>query len=91
MSFIFVRHLPHTNMNHWEQVEDPNKLQDKDAVMCWDNKQTHVRTIKFFDAINNDTFSYTGKRDGLAYQNYKKIPRDEEPSWMTEARKTLEE
>jgi len=71
--------------------ETINELQDKDAVMCWDDKQTHVRTIKFFDAINNDTFSYTGKRDGLAYQNYEKIPRDEEPSWMTEARKTLQD
>ena len=66
-------------------------LQDKDSVYAWDNINIHIIALGFWDAKNNCLFCSNGKRYGDTWDNYEKIPRDKEPEWMTERRKTLED
>jgi len=81
----------HTNTDVWEQVEDPNKLHDKDAIWCWDSSDITVRRLKFWDAYNNTTFDFEGDRGGAPYDNYEKIFPENEPDWVKKARKLLED
>lgn len=62
--------------------------QDKEPIWCWDNTN-HVRTIRFWDAKNKCTFSYTGTRNGNKWDNYAKVEHIEQ--WMLDEQKTLED
>lgn len=62
--------------------------QDKEPIWCWDDTN-HIRTIRFWDAKNKCTFSYTGTRDGNKWDNYAKVEHTEE--WMLDEQKTLED
>lgn len=69
------------------------ELQDKDLVIAWDNDDIAERTIGFWDAKNRNLFSYDGKRfDYLPrFDNYEKIPKDQEPNWAIVARRRLDD
>jgi len=85
--------LEHTNTCVWTQVEDPNKIHDKDLVYCWDDNHTHYRIIRFYDAKNSCVFNEKGTRDSYYYQHYEKVPPEVEATmdWVEEARKSLED
>jgi len=87
-SDAFVEHT--TDM--WEDVayDSDRDLWDGQPIECWDNAGTHQRLIKFYDTEHTCSFDYTGKRDGLAYNNYKALPSDRYDKWILEAYKTLE-
>lgn len=86
---------PHTNSEAWTQVPNPNELQDKDLVYCWDDENTHVINIRFYDGINKCSYCYDGKRGCTTWENYLKADIDDLPepirTKFTEARKTLED
>lgn len=67
------------------------QIPDKTPVYCWDDDDTHERTLTFYDAVNDGTFSYNGKRNGSAWHNYEVVPENEIPMWMITAKKTLED
>ncbi len=82
---------PHTNPK-WIDVPY-NKERDlfhTQAIECWNKSNTHHRNLRFYNAINNRTFSHDGKLNYYVYDNYKAIPLDKVPEWMNEARDTLE-
>ena len=82
---------PHTD-GKWEDVPY-NKERDlfhTQAIECWDIDNTHHRTLRFYDAINDRTFTYSGKLNGAVYNNYEAVPLDKVPDWMNKARATLE-
>ena len=66
-------------------------IQDKQAVYCWDDGDTHQRYIRFYDQKNNCAFRNDGHRSGVRFDYYEPIPLNEETLWMIEARKTLED
>lgn len=74
----------------WKEVSNPDELCDKDIVECWDDKYTHCRLYRFYDAKNNCVFSEEGHRNGPIYQHYRKLMPWEELDWMGEAREVLE-
>jgi len=82
--------MTHTNMR-WQEVTNPDILCDKDLVECWDNGDTHMRTLKFYDDKNKCTYSYAGGRNGINYGNYRKLMPWEYPQWAIEAQETLED
>ena len=77
-----------------EWVDVPyNKEKDlfhTQAIECWNKSNTHHRNLRFYNAINDRTFSHDGKLNYYAYDNYKAIPLNEVPEWMNKARDTLE-
>ncbi len=84
----FVSHTAHG----WEDVPY-NKERDlfhTQAIECWYSNYTHRRDLRFYDAINDEVFTYSGKLKGASYNNYRAIPLDKVPEWMNEARATLE-
>ncbi len=87
-SDTFVRY---TNPK-WENVpyNKERNLFHTQAIECWSKYDTHHRNLRFYDAINDCTFSYDGKLDGHIYENYRAIPLDKVPEWMNKARDTLE-
>jgi len=73
----------------WKEVTNPDILCDKDLVECWDNKYTHKRLLKFYDAKNKATYDYEGEHGGFSFENYRKLMPWEYPDWAIEAQKTL--
>ena len=83
--------VPHTN-EIWTPVayNKEKDLFDKQLVWAWDDDDTHRRTVRFYDAINDGVFSYCGKRRHFMFSNYEAY-EGEYPEWATEAYKTLED
>jgi len=75
----------------WQEVTNPDILCDKDLVECWDNRYTHKRLLKFYDAKNKATYDYEGEHGGFRFENYRKLMPWEYPQWAIEAQKTLED
>ena len=64
-------------------------LKDKDFVECWHDNTVFNRSLRFYDAKNNCTFSgIDGKRKGNKFNNYKKIPM---PDWAKAVKDKLED
>lgn len=70
---------------------EPTKLADKQEVWAWDDDDTHLRRLGFYDAKNNALFYYDGKRDGDIYDHYEPIPADQIPAWMKDAKPKLQD
>ena len=82
----------HTDTDTWEEVayDRDRDLWDGQPIWCWNNDDTHVRELRFYDAVHKKAYSYTGIRANVGYKNYKAINSDHYESWMIEAYVTLE-
>jgi len=82
---------PHTNDEIWEIIPNPYELRDKDAILGWNNGDKTIRIVGFWDAEHGGPFSYDGTREGFSYQKYEKMLPWDEPDWVKETRKYLED
>lgn len=83
---------PHTNKKVWKDIafDEERGLYHKQLVWCWDDSDTHAKTLRFYDAVNISSFSFSGGKDGYLYSSYE--PYEETwPEWAKEAYKTLED
>ena len=83
--------IKHTDTKQWQQLEVCEKTGffDGQLVWCWDNNDTHVKCLKFYDAKNECTFYYDGNRGGTRFGNYEPFEGNY-PDWALEAFQTLE-
>jgi hypothetical protein len=90
---IQIPSLPHTNTDYWKPITFNEKLgiADKQLCECWDGIHTHTRNLRFYDAVNRQTFTIKGKRKGSLFDYYRPIPYADYPDWAIEAEKTLED
>lgn len=81
----------HTDTTVWQQLEVCEKTGffDGQLVWCWDNNDTHIRYLKFYDAKNECTYQCDGNRYGSVFDNYEPFEVNY-PYWALEAFKTLE-
>lgn len=81
----------HTDTDVWQQLEVCKKTGffDGQLVWCWDNNDTHIRYLKFYDAKNECTYQCDGNRYGSVFDNYEPFEVNY-PDWALEAFKTLE-
>ena len=81
----------HTDTDVWQQLDVCEKTGffDGQLVWCWDNDDTHVRTLRFYDVKNKCTYQFDGTEDGHDYDNYEKFEGNY-PDWALEAFQTLE-
>mgnify|MGYP003589273559 CR=1 FL=1 len=72
----------HTETNTWQQLDVCEKTGffDGQLVWCWDNDDTHVRTLRFYDVKNKCTYQFDGTEDGHDYDNYEKFEGNY-PDW----------
>lgn len=68
-----------------------NQPKDKDLVEAWDGEVSCARVTCFYDAKNDCIFFEGGERDGMEYDYYKVIPKDQWPEWAHEAYPKLED
>ena len=66
-----------------------NRIFDGQLVWCWDNDDTHVRTLRFYDVKYKCTYQFDGTEDGHDYDNYEQFEGNY-PNWALEAFQTLE-
>lgn len=76
------------NTTKWEDVFVHNGLVHKQLVWCWDNKSTHVKLLRFYDAMNKCTYSHKGHQGGFTFDNYEPYIGPW-PEWATQALNTL--
>ena len=83
--------IKHTNTNSWQQLEVCEKTGffDGQLVWCWDNDDTHVRQLRFYDVKNKCTYIFNGEKDGYWFNNYEPFEGNY-PDWALEAFQTLE-
>ena len=72
----------HTDSDVWQQLNVCEKTGffDGQLVWCWDNDDTHVRTLRFYDVKNKCTYQFDGTEDGHDYDNYEKFEGNY-PDW----------
>ena len=81
----------HTDTDVWQQLDvcEETGFFDGQLVWCWDNDDTHVRTLRFYDVKNKCTYQFDGTEDGHNYENYEPFEGNY-PDWALEAFQTLE-
>ena len=81
----------HSETNVWQQlgVCEKTGFFDGQLVWCWDNDDTHVRTLRFYNVKNKSTYQFNGTEDGHNYENYEPFEGNY-PYWALEAFQTLE-
>ena len=81
----------HTDTNAWQQLDvcEETGFFDGQLVWCWDNDDTHVVTLRFYDAKNKCTYQFDGTEDGHDYDNYEPFEGNY-PDWALDAFQTLE-
>ena len=81
----------HSETNIWQQLDVCKKTGffDGQLVWCWDNDDTHVKGLKFYDAKNECTYQFDGTEDGHNYDNYEPFEGNY-PDWALKAFQTLE-
>jgi hypothetical protein len=83
---------PHTITKIWEDVpyDRERGFFDRQLILAWNNSNICKRELRFYDAINKNTFLATGERDGLRFDNYEAY-KGEYPDWAKEAYGKLED
>ena len=83
--------IKHTDTNTWQQLDVCEKTGffAGQLVWCWDNDDTHVRTLRFYDVKYKCTYQFDGTEDGHDYDNYEPFEGNY-PDWALEAFQTLE-
>ena len=81
----------HTDTNPWQQLDvcEETGFFDGQLVWCWDNDDTHVRALRFYDAKHKVAYVFDGNRDGYSFGNYEPFEGNY-PDWALEAFQTLE-
>ena len=81
----------HSETITWQQLEvcKITGFFDGQLVWCWDNDDTHVVTLRFYDAKNKCTYQFDGTEDGHDYDNYEPFEGNY-PDWALDAFQTLE-
>ena len=80
-----------TDTNTWQQLDVCKKTGffDGQLVWCWDNNDTHVKCLKFYDTKNECTYHCDGSIYGSVFDNYEPFEGNY-PDWALEAFQTLE-
>ena len=65
--------IKHTDTKYWQQLDICKKTGffDGQLVWCWDDEDTHIRQLRFYDAKNKCTYIFNVKNNGCIYDNYK--------------------
>ena len=63
---------PHTNKNIWEEIpyDKERGFYHKQLVYCWDNCDTHIVNMQFYDVFNGTVYAYQGSDLESFYDNY---------------------
>ena len=80
-----------TDINTWQQLDvcENTGFFDGQLVWCWDNDDTHVKCLKFYDTKNECTYHCDGSIYGSVFDNYEPF-KGNYPDWALEAFQTLE-
>ena len=83
--------INHTDTNKWQQLDVCEKTGffDGQLVWCWDNDDTHIRELRFYDVKYKCTYMFDGDKNGGEYDNYAPFEGNY-PDWALEAFQTLE-
>lgn len=81
----------HSETNIWQQLDVCEKTGffDGQLVWCWDNDDTHIRELRFYDVKNKCTYMFDGDKNGGEYDNYAPFEGNY-PDWALEAFQTLQ-
>jgi hypothetical protein len=83
--------IKHTNKDEWQKLDVCKKTGffDGQLVWCWDNDDTHIRELRFYDVKYKCTYMFGGDKNGGEYDNYAPFEGNY-PDWALEAFQTLE-
>lgn len=79
----------HTDMDTWERLSVCPKtgFYNGQLIWCWDNDESHLRRVMFYNVRGECTFEHDGNRHGVTYDNYEPY----EGNWPVWAQVAFEE
>ena len=82
--------IKHTDTDVWQQLDvcEETGFFDGQLVWCWDNDDTHIRELRFYDVKYKCTYMFDGDKNGSEYDNYAPFEGNY-PDWALEAFQTL--
>lgn len=85
-----TKRISHTDTKICQQLDVCEKTGffDGQLVWCWDDADSHIRHLKFYNAKNKCTYSCSGIKCGYNYKNYEPF-KGNYPDWVLEAFKIL--
>lgn len=82
--------FPSKDKRNWDDFKPP--IPDKALVWCWNEDWKSVRSLRFYDAVNDSVFNTQGGRNYdnrlIGYDHYERF-QGKEPEWVEEARNNL--
>lgn len=83
--------IAHTDTDNWEPVpyDKERDLWHGQPVYCWDDDETHSKTVRFYNAPQKSVFSYDGDNVGITLDNYEAVPIKHYEPWIFNAYQTL--
>lgn len=65
----------HQDLNAWQilDYDADRNLYDTQPILCWDNRHTTQKEIRFYDAKNRAAFDVGGERSIIHFDNYKAL------------------
>ena len=80
----------HIDSDVWQQLDVCEKTGffNSQLVWCWDETETHVRQLKFYDVKNKCSYQFDGNKNGYYHRNYAPFEGNY-PDWALEAFQTL--
>ena len=81
----------HIDSDVWQQLDVCEKTGffDGQLVWCWEDDDTHIRVLRFYDVRNKCAYYYDGNRCGISFNNYEPFEGNYQ-DWALEAFQTLE-
>jgi hypothetical protein len=73
-----------------EFTESTPSFKDKQIIWAWD-VDYQIRRLRFWDALNNCTFSTNGSRRGANFNHYAALSKENIEPWMTAIQDSLED
>ena len=82
----------HDYQSAWQDwpYDHERKLFHGQPVWCWDDRDTHARGIRFYDAIEQIAFCYDGTCRGRCWEHIEPLSPEHYEDWMFEAFNTLD-
>lgn len=80
----------HTDTEQWEKLQICPKTGFFDGQLVWAYRDTytHLRELRFYDAVYQCTFTHNGKRNGNKYNNHSPFEGNYQ-EWTLKAFQTL--
>jgi hypothetical protein len=79
LNIVYGSFVSHTDKDVWQILDynEERSLYDTQPVIVWDDDMKADKSLRFYDAVNDGTFSFSGKRNGSNWSKMKPLTKEQ--------------